>query len=54
MNEQKKDTKFSLGRQLDAGVLSEMVENFKGCTIQPDKQVEKIIDLKEHVDIGAG
>ena len=27
-----------------------MVENFKGCTIQSDKQVDKIIASKEHVD----
>ena len=27
-----------------------MVENFKGCTIQSDEQVDKIIDSEEHVD----
>ena len=27
-----------------------MFENFKGCTIQSDEQVEKIIDPEEHVD----
>ena len=27
-----------------------MVENFKGCTIQSDEQVDIIIDSKEHVD----
>ena len=27
-----------------------MIENFKGCTIQSDNQVDKIIDSKEHVD----
>ena len=34
MNVQKKDANWSLERQLDSGVLAEMVENFKGCTIQ--------------------
>ena len=33
-NGQKKDANWSLKRRLDAGVLAEMVENFKGCTIQ--------------------
>ena len=33
---QKKDANWSLERQLVAGVLAEMVENFKGCTIQSD------------------
>ena len=50
MNLQKKDANFSLERRLAAGVLAEIVENFKGCTIQSDKQVDKIIDFKEHVD----
>ena len=27
-----------------------MVENFKGCTIQSDEQVDKIIDSEEYVD----
>ena len=27
-----------------------MVENFKGCTIQSAKQVEELINSKEHVD----
>ena len=27
-----------------------MVEIFKGCTIQSDKQVDTVIDSKEHVD----
>ena len=27
-----------------------MVENFKGCSIQSDERVDKIIDSKEHVD----
>ena len=39
-----------LERQLAAGVLAEIVENFKGCTIQSDKQVIKIVDSEEHVD----
>ena len=37
-------------KQLAAGVMSEMVENFKGCSIQSDEQVDEIIDSKEHVD----
>ena len=27
-----------------------MVENFKGCSIQSDEQVDKIVDFKEQVD----
>ena len=50
MNLQKKNAKFSLERRLTAGTLVEMVEDFKGCTIQSNEQVEKIIDSKEHVD----
>ena len=50
MNVQKKDANFSLDRQLASGVLAEIFENFKGCTIQSDKQVDKIIDSEEHVD----
>ena len=46
----KKYASWSLERQLAAGVLAEMVENFKGCTIQSDEQVDTIIDSKEHVD----
>ena len=52
MNVQKKDAKFSLEIQLASGVLAEMVENFKGCTIRStisdsahrnsDKQVDEI------------
>ena len=49
-NVQKKDANCSLERLLAAGVLAEMVENFKGCTIQSDEQVNTIIDSKEHVD----
>ena len=29
-----------------------MVKEFKGCTIQPDKQVDTTIDSEEHVDAG--
>ena len=34
MNVQKKYGNWSLERQLASGNLAEMVENFKGCTIQ--------------------
>ena len=47
---QKKDAICALERRLAAGVLSEIVENFKGCSIQPDKQVDDIVDSKEQVD----
>ena len=47
---QKKDASWSLERRLAAGVLAEIVEIFKGCTIQSDKQVDEIIDSEEHVD----
>ena len=47
---QKKDASWSLERRLDAGVLAEKVENFKGCSIQSDEQVDEIIDSKERVD----
>ena len=60
MNVQKKDTTFSLERRLALGVLAEMVENFKGCTIQStisdsahsnsEKQVDEINDFEEQVD----
>ena len=46
----KKYANLSLERRLASGVLEEMVENFKGCTIQSDEQVDKIIDSEEHVD----
>ena len=49
-NVQKKDANWSLDRRLAAGVLAEMVKDFKGCTIQSDEQVDKIIDSEEHVD----
>ena len=47
---QKKDANCLLERRLTSRVLAEMVENFKGCTIQSDEQVDKIIDYEEHVD----
>ena len=47
---QKKDASWSLERRLAAGVLAEMVENFKGCSIQSDEQVDNISDSKEQVD----
>ena len=47
---QKKDASWSLERRLVAGVLAEMVENFKGCGIQSDEQVDEIVDSKEYVD----
>ena len=47
---QKKDASWSLERRLDAGVLAEMVENFKGCSIQSDEQVDGISDSKEGVE----
>ena len=50
MNVQKKDANWSLERRLAAGVLAEMVENFKGCSIQSDEQVDEIVDSKEQVD----
>ena len=36
MNVKKKDENWSLERRLSAGVLEEMVKEFKGCTIQSD------------------
>ena len=47
---QKKDTSWSLERQLAAGVLAEMVEIFKGCSIQSDEQDDKISNSKEEVE----
>ena len=41
---QKKDESWSLEIRLAAGILAEMVENFKGLTIQSDEQVDEIID----------
>ena len=39
MNVQNKDANWSLERRIASVVLAEMVENFKGCTIQSDKHV---------------
>ena len=50
MNVQKKHVNWSLERRLAAGVLEEIVKDFKGCNIQQDKQANKIIDSEEHVD----
>ena len=50
-NVQKKDASWSLERKLSAGVLAELVENFKGCSIQLEEQVDKIVDSKEQVDV---
>ena len=47
---QKKDASWSLERRLAAGVLAEMVENFRRCSIQSDKQVNDISDSKEGVE----
>ena len=56
----KEKCNFSLERQLASGVFVEMVENFKGCTIQStisdsehsdsDKQVDKINDFEGGFD----
>ena len=46
---QKKNASWSLERRLAAGVLAEMFENFKVCSIQSDEQVDEIIDSEEHV-----
>ena len=47
---QKKDASWSLEIPLAAGALAEMVEKFKGCSIQSDEQVDEIIYSEEHVD----
>ena len=47
---QKKDASWSLERRLAAGVLAEIVEIFKGCSIQSDEQVDEIVDSKEQLD----
>ena len=49
-NVQKKDANWSLERRHAAGVLADMFEKFKGCTIQSDEQVDNIIDSEEHVE----
>ena len=47
---QKKDASLSLEIRLAAGILAEMVENFKGCSIQSDEQVDEIVDSKEQFE----
>ena len=47
---QKKDGSWSLEIRLAAGVLAEIVEIFKGCSIQSDEQDDKISDSKEEVE----
>ena len=49
-NVQKKYANWSLERRLAAGILDEMVKEFKGCTFQLDEQVDTTIDTEEHVD----
>ena len=56
----KKDAKVLLERRLASGILADMVENFKGCTIQwtisnsthndSDKQVYERNDSEEQID----
>ena len=41
---QTKNSNCSLERRLAAGILDEMVKEFKGCTIQSEKHVDTIID----------
>ena len=60
MNVQNKDANMSLERRLASCVLSEMIESFKGCTIQStisdsahsdsDEQVDEINDSEEQVE----
>ena len=47
---QKKDSSWSLERRLAVGVLAEMIENFKRCSIQSEEQVDDISDSKEGVE----
>ena len=47
---QEKDASWSLERRLAVGILAEMVENFNGCSIQSEKQVDDISDSKEGVE----
>ena len=49
-NVQNKDANWSLERRFAAGVLEEMVENFKGCSKQSDEQVDDISDSKAVVE----
>ena len=51
MNAQKKDANLSLERRLASGVLAEMVEIFKRCTIKSDEHVDEINDSEEHHDV---
>ena len=64
MNVQKKYANFPLERRLASGVLAEMVENFKGCTIQStisdsahsdyDEQVDEINFFRNRLTQGTG
>ena len=47
---QNKDTSWSLERRIAAGVLADMVEKFKGSSIQSDKGVDDISDSKGRVE----
>ena len=49
-NVQTKDANWSFERQLVAGILEKIIKEFNECTIQLDRQVNTIIDSKEHVD----
>ena len=49
-NVQNKDANWSLERRLATGILDKIIKEFNECTIQSDKQVNIIIDFKEHVD----
>ena len=51
---QKKDASRSLERRLAAGVLAELVENFKECTIQSNEEVDTIIDSENMLMRGYG
>ena len=61
MNVQKKDAIFSLERRIASCIIAEIVEIFKGCTIQStisnsahsdsDKPVDKINDSEEQLDV---
>ena len=50
MDVHKKDANWSLERQLASGVLAEMVEIFKGCTIQSTISDSAHSDSGEQVD----
>ena len=51
---QEKDASWSLERRLAAGVLAGMVENFKGCSVQSEEQVDDISDSKNRLIRGTG